>query len=491
MAEEISSKVSEAHPMNSGDGPNSYAKNSLTSVFIFLSHPLLRRKPQKHVFSEPSLLGRGETTSHRSRSLKLRGDDLTRSSPKKDYGRSAPPLVTTNIWPCTSHNKPHKGKKTNIPSNVNLKNRNLPLTAWRISERIERKVADVAKELVNKAILEKLDRDIKLLSNTFNIADLGCSVGPNTFYSVQNILEALQSKYQIQGENSQIPEFQIFFNDHAQNDFNMLFKSLPQNRQYFVAGVPGSFHGWLFPNASIHVVHCSYAIQWLSRVREPVVDSSSSAWNKGRIHYSNSTDEVIRAHETQYTEDMECFLHSRAQEIMYGGLMILMIPGRPDGSPHSQANTNLQILGLCLMDMARNRTLDWKLPRFRLPDSGNQFSVVEIWPVSVTGISSPDFLRSSLIAGFLPPNNQLLTFREEGGDREAGRRAEGREEGGRQGGGREAGRRAEGREAGRREEGGGGDGRGREEGGDRPAGRGRGRREETGREEGGGKKFRK
>jgi hypothetical protein len=220
---------------------------------------------------------------------------------------------------------------------------------------LQRGVVVVAKELLNKAIVEKLDKDIKLSSNTFHIADLGCSVGPNTFYSVENILEAVQSKYRIQGKNSQIPEFQVFFNDHTRNDFNMLFKSLPQNRGYFAVGVPGSFHGRVFPSASIHIAHSSYAIQWLSRVPEAVVDRNSYAWNKGRIHYSNSTDEVIRAHETQYTKDMECFLHSRAQEIVHGGLMILMIPGRPDGTPHSHslANITLQFLGLCLMDMAR------------------------------------------------------------------------------------------------------------------------------------------
>ncbi|KAK9925787.1 hypothetical protein M0R45_023052 [Rubus argutus] len=234
----------------------------------------------------------------------------------------------------------------------------------------QRAVVVVAKELLNKAIVEKLDKDIKLSFNTFHIADLGCSVGPNTFYSVENILEAVQSKYRIQGKNSQIPEFQVFFNDHSRNDFNMLFKSLPQNRGYFAVGVPGSFHGRVFPSASIHIAHSSYAIQWLSRVPEAVVDRDSSAWNKGRIHYSNSTDEVIRAHETQYNKDMECFLHSRAQEIVHGGLMILMIPGRPDGTPHSHslANITLQFLGLCLKDMARKGVVsEDKVDSFNIP----------------------------------------------------------------------------------------------------------------------------
>ncbi|PQQ15531.1 putative S-adenosylmethionine-dependent methyltransferase [Prunus yedoensis var. nudiflora] len=160
---------------------------------------------------------------------------------------------------------------------------------------LQRGAGDAAKELLNEAIAEKLDIDILSSSNTFHIADLGCSVGPNTFFAVENIIEAVKFKFQSQGLNSQIPEFQVFFNDHTQNDFNMLFRSLPQNRQYYAAGVPGSFYGRLFPNASIHFFHSSYALQWLSRVPKEVVDKNSPAWNKGRIHYSNSTDEVVRA----------------------------------------------------------------------------------------------------------------------------------------------------------------------------------------------------
>ncbi|XP_040366506.1 loganic acid O-methyltransferase-like [Rosa chinensis] len=146
--------------------------------------------------------------------------------------------------------------------------------------------------------------------------------------AVGNILEAVESKYRSQGLNSQIPEFQVFFNDHASNDFNMLFQSLPQNRQYHAAGVPGSFYKQVLPNASINFVYSSTAIQWLSRVPTAVADSNSPAWNKGHIHYSNATDEVIRAYETQYSDDMESFQQARAQEIVYGGLIVLTFPGR-------------------------------------------------------------------------------------------------------------------------------------------------------------------
>ncbi|PRQ16751.1 putative loganate O-methyltransferase [Rosa chinensis] len=234
----------------------------------------------------------------------------------------------------------------------------------------QRGAVDVAKQLLDKEIAEKLDIEISLPSNTFNIADLGCSVGPNTFSSVENILEAVQLKYQCQGLDSQIPEFQVFFNDHILNDFNMLFKSLPPNRQYYAAGVPGSFYGRIFPNNSIHLVHSSSSNHWLSRVPKEVVDKNCPAWNKGEIHYSNSTNEVVKAYEAQYAEDMECFLHARSREVVSGGLMVLIIPGRPNGTPHSKTlpNMMLQLLGTSLMEMARKGVvLEEKVDSFNIP----------------------------------------------------------------------------------------------------------------------------
>ncbi|KAM5558479.1 loganic acid O-methyltransferase [Rosa sericea] len=231
-------------------------------------------------------------------------------------------------------------------------------------------VIDAAKELLNKAIAEKLDIETFSSANSFHIADLGCSVGPNTFLAVENILEAVLFKYQSRGLNCQIPEFQVFFNDHTSNDFNRLFNSLPQNRQYYAAGVPGSFYGRILPDASIHFFHSSFSLHWLSRVPKDVTDSDSPAWNKGRIHYLDSTDEVVRAYEAQYAEDMECFLHARAQETVHGGLMVLATPGYPADTPpsHTLANVTYQILGSCLIDMARKGVVsEEKIDSFNVP----------------------------------------------------------------------------------------------------------------------------
>lgn len=124
------------------------------------------------------------------------------------------------------------------------------------------------KTIIHESIVEKLDvNSFLIFSTSFNIADLGCSVGPNTFIAVQNIIESVTLKYKSQNLNpiSDI-EYHVFFNDQTFNDFNTLFKSLPLDRQYFAAGVPGFFHGRLFPKESLHFVHCSYALQWMSKV---------------------------------------------------------------------------------------------------------------------------------------------------------------------------------------------------------------------------------
>lgn len=76
-----------------------------------------------------------------------------------------------------------------------------------------------------------------------------------------------------------IPELLVFLNDLPGNDFNNLFMSLPNfygklndqvngdnYQRCFVAGVPGSFYGRLFPARSLHFAHSSYSLHFLSQV---------------------------------------------------------------------------------------------------------------------------------------------------------------------------------------------------------------------------------
>ncbi|XP_068642084.1 loganic acid O-methyltransferase-like [Aristolochia californica] len=156
----------------------------------------------------------------------------------------------------------------------------------------------------------------------FCIAELGRSAGPNTFLLVGTIIEAVKLKYYESHGN--LPEFQAFFNDIASNDFNTLIRSpLWDSHLNFAATVPGSFHGRLFPKASLHFVHCSYALHWLSELPKEVMNENSPAWNKGKITCFGAKREVSAAFLGQFAVVLNCFLLARADEIFGGGSMAL------------------------------------------------------------------------------------------------------------------------------------------------------------------------
>ncbi|KAK4284189.1 hypothetical protein QN277_001055 [Acacia crassicarpa] len=233
----------------------------------------------------------------------------------------------------------------------------------------QRLTADVTKHIIREAMLEMLDLETVLhnSSNVIRIADLGCSVGPNTFFTVQNFIDTVNLKSQSQGHGLDSLEFQVYFNDHVGNDFNTLFKSLPEDKQYYAAAVPGSFHGRLFPESSIHVFNSTYALHWLSRVPREIVDKNSPAYNKGKIFYIDEDKEVTKAYSAQFKRDFESFLNSRALEIVPGGIMsltFLCVP--PDTKNAFQVLSN--IMGDVLVEMANKDLISHELvDSFNIP----------------------------------------------------------------------------------------------------------------------------
>nr|QWX38535.1 loganic acid methyltransferase [Ophiorrhiza pumila] len=219
-------------------------------------------------------------------------------------------------------------------------------------------VIEAAKAVIVEAVHEKMDLENNIIttfdpSKPFRIADFGCSTGPNTFFAMQNIVEVVDNRYKSLLKNQQV-EFHVYFNDHANNDFNMLFRSLPQNRDYFAAGAPGSFYSRVFPKASLHFAHCSYALHWLSKVPKEIQDKNSPAYNKGRIHYTGTEKQVVKAYFSQFQKDLDSFLKARAQEIVGGGLMVIQIPGLPSGEvlfSRTGAGMLHALLGSSLMDL--------------------------------------------------------------------------------------------------------------------------------------------
>ncbi|XP_021888304.1 probable S-adenosylmethionine-dependent methyltransferase At5g37990 [Carica papaya] len=231
---------------------------------------------------------------------------------------------------------------------------------------------DSAKALIQEVIDENLDVK-QLLSSSrrvLSIADLGCSVGPNTFFAVRHIIESIKLKSQSQGLPGSDPlEFQVFFNDHVTNDFNTLFKSLPSldDRPYYTASVPGSFHGRLFPVDSVHFFHSSSSIQWLSKVPEEVVKKDSPACNEGKVYFTSSPREVEEAYGMQFSKDINSFLNARAVELVSGGLMVLiMVSVPPNGK--CVLTELFDLLGSALMDLVSTGLVsEDKVDSFNLP----------------------------------------------------------------------------------------------------------------------------
>ncbi|KAM7278449.1 hypothetical protein ACFE04_005583 [Oxalis oulophora] len=198
--------------------------------------------------------------------------------------------------------------------------------------------------LLREAVFTNLDVEQLLSSsNSFNIADLGCSTGSNAISAVQIIIDSILLKQKVE---SSTPEFQVFFNDLTENDFNTLFESLPLNRKYFASAVPGSFHGRLFPKASLHFVHSSYALHWLSSIPKEVFDKKSPAYNRGRIYHSTAPSMVTEAYSAQFGRDVKLFFDARAQEIVCGGLMAFLILCSPDGVKTSEISHSIVVAAL-------------------------------------------------------------------------------------------------------------------------------------------------
>ncbi|CAN1308458.1 Salicylate carboxymethyltransferase [Linum perenne] len=181
----------------------------------------------------------------------------------------------------------------------------------------------------------------RLFTNTsltrLTIADLGCASGPNTFLTISELLKSFVRISRNLGKESP-EEFQVFLNDLPGNDFNSIFISLQEFKQQMneelmaddnddllmlFNGVPGSFYGRLLPAESLHFVHSSYSLHWLSQVPDGLVE------NRGNICVgSSSPPSVFKAYYEQFQSDFSSFLRCRAVEMVTGGQMVLTFLGR-------------------------------------------------------------------------------------------------------------------------------------------------------------------
>nr|UMB49597.1 salicylic acid methyltransferase [Hamamelis vernalis] len=206
---------------------------------------------------------------------------------------------------------------------------------------VQKKVISMTKPIVEEAITDLYH---STLPTSLAIADLGCSSGPNTLLVVSELTDTINKI--CQKLDHQSPEFQVFLNDLPGNDFNNIFRSLlpsfyeKLSKQMgsglgfgpcFVTAMPGSFYSRLFPSKSLHFVHSSYSLQWLSQVPEGLES------NKGNIYMaSTSPPSVLKAYYKQFQRDFSLFLKYRSEELVAGGRMVLTTLGRRSEDPSSK-----------------------------------------------------------------------------------------------------------------------------------------------------------
>ncbi|XP_058097296.1 S-adenosyl-L-methionine:benzoic acid/salicylic acid carboxyl methyltransferase 3-like isoform X1 [Magnolia sinica] len=233
-----------------------------------------------------------------------------------------------------------------------------------------------------KSVVEKsiIDLYCTTFPKSLGIVDMGCSSGPNTFLAISNIMEAVDQKRCHLGRSS--PEFRVFLNDLPGNDFNNIFKSLagfheklkqnngPDFGPCFIAGVPGSFYGRLFPTESLDFVHSSYSLHWLSQVPPGLENGRGGVLNKGNIYMAKtSPPAVFKAYLEQFERDFSLFLRSRSEEMTSGGCMVLTLMGRRSSDPSSGECCYLfELLSQALMEMVSQGIIkEAEVDSFNLP----------------------------------------------------------------------------------------------------------------------------
>lgn len=244
----------------------------------------------------------------------------------------------------------------------------------------QRRGSDIVKPILEETLLSM--KMMMECCNTFRIADLGCSSSPNAIFTAQNITNTLKAKYTAAGIS--LPQFQVFFNDLPASDFNSLFRILPSfslntdnhnqeeavDRSYFAAGVPGSFYGRLFPDKALHFVHSSFGLHWFSQVPAEILEKNSATWNKGNIFCHGGCRAVGEAYFLQFQRDFNTFLRSRAEEMVGGGRMFLLLLGRTPHDPTDQGPFGLafKLLGTILNELVNQGFIEEeKVDSFNIP----------------------------------------------------------------------------------------------------------------------------
>ncbi|XP_047306330.1 probable jasmonic acid carboxyl methyltransferase 2 [Impatiens glandulifera] len=207
---------------------------------------------------------------------------------------------------------------------------------------------------------------------SFKIADIGCASGPNTFLFMSEVIDTV---YNLSNQNKSL-EISIVLNDLHKNDFNNIFSALPSfykqlqekhgyefSQKCFISGVAASFYERLLPCKSLHFVHSSSSLHWLSQVPKNLE-------NKGHIYMAKDClPHVFEAYKNQFYKDFSSFINKRSHEILPSGRMVLTFLGRSIPDPSSNDCCCLwELLAQSLLDVVSQRLIkEEDVDSFNLP----------------------------------------------------------------------------------------------------------------------------
>ncbi|XVF63814.1 hypothetical protein PTKIN_Ptkin09bG0116700 [Pterospermum kingtungense] len=250
-------------------------------------------------------------------------------------------------------------------------------TSYAKNSTVQSKIISVGKPIIEEAVLEISCNNV---IKSMGIADLGCSSGPNALSVISEIMDIVQARNRQLGRP--VPEFRVFLNDLYSNDFNDIFMSLPAfyNRLKeeksigsgfcFVSGVPGSFYGRLFPSNTLHFVHSSSSLHWLSQVPAGLESNARKHLNKGKIYISTTSPRsVLDAYLLQFRNDFSLFINSRSEELVPGGHMVLSFMGRRSADPTTEDSCyHWELLAQAIMSLVREGLIEEeKVDSFNAP----------------------------------------------------------------------------------------------------------------------------
>ncbi|XP_011100460.1 salicylate carboxymethyltransferase isoform X1 [Sesamum indicum] len=246
-------------------------------------------------------------------------------------------------------------------------------TSYANNSLIARKVISMSTQMIEESVTELYK---SMVPKTMCIADLGSSAGPNTLFAASEVVRTV-GKLRQKLEHRAALDFQIYLNDLPGNDFNSLFRVFlprfqselrrempPGSGQCFVYGAPGSFYGRLFAAKSLHFVHSSTSLMWLSKVPAGV------GLNKENICVSSTSPKtVINAYYKQFQGDFSTFLRCRSEEVVGGGRMVLSMLGRKSEEASSQDGCYIwELLAMAIKEMVSQGLIEEnKLHTFHIP----------------------------------------------------------------------------------------------------------------------------